>query len=282
MNELQEKRDITLTPRRIVNLKLRATVLAIQEKIQSMPESLGKDPFPLKHSFADGLYIRKIFIPRGMLVVGSLHRDSYLNVILSGDISVMTEEGIKRVVGPTEIVSPAGNKRFGYSHEDTVWITVHKNPENITDIDVLEDMILIDDYEDVSEKVVDIDATFEKFIGEVAYEGFDVEFFRRLTLEVFSREKPGFWSDWTEEQQKKYMSGDWEDFSRSRGYSEEEIEMCGEWIALREYAEKIDLNPFDMIRDITLDFALKNIEADKKGEIMLSSHIPTSKKTPYK
>lgn len=40
----------------------------------------------------------------------------------------------------------------------------------------------------------------------------DVFKFRELTARVIVGEKPGFWSDWTPEQQALYTSGDWRAF----------------------------------------------------------------------
>ncbi len=272
-------------PKRVINADIRRTILAIEAKIKSMPESLGEDCFPLEHSFAEGVYIRKIVMPKGHFIVGKLHRHSYLNVILSGDVSVLTEEGAKRVRGPGYVISPPGTKRFGYTHEETVWLTVHANPDNITDIDILEDLIHAKDFSEIPDCLIEVgENAIYDFSDEIAVidgESFNIEKFRALTKEVFSKEKDGFWSDWTKEQQDLYMSGDWESFSRSRGYTENEIERLRLWIDVLEEGERLGLSPLDKIRDITTEFALKNIEKDKRGEILLSSHIPSSKKVPY-
>ena len=113
---------------------------------------------------------------------------------------------------------------------------------------------------------------------ELMEKRFDVETFRELTSKVISKEKAGFWSDWTKEQQEIYRSGDWKAFSVSRGYSEEEIADMANWISMMEEGEKRGLAPLDAIRDITGEAALKNLKMDAKGEILLSSHIPSSKK----
>ena len=121
-------------------------VSAVRDKMTTMPGVLGKNPFPLKHSFAEGLYIREIFIPKGHLCIGGGHYDSYVNFVVSGDMSIITEEGVNRVKGPQMIVSPAGSQRMGYSHEDTVWVTVHANVDNERDLDILDKRLHYDDY----------------------------------------------------------------------------------------------------------------------------------------
>lgn len=270
-------------PKRIINMDLRKAIVAIEAIIKGMDGALGEDPFLLKHSFAKGIYIREITIPKGYFLVGKLHKDNYLNYILSGDMSVLTEGGVNRVRGSSWTVSPNGTKRFGYSHEETVWVTVHPNPEEIRDIKKLEDQIHVKDYDDLS-GIIDVGKCKELdyFLDVITIEPFDIAKFREITKTIFEHEKPGFWSDWTKEQQELYLSGDWEAFSKSRGYSEKEISDLRTWINMKEDGERRGLNPLETIRDLSLEVALKNIENDKNGEILLSSHIPSSHKIPYK
>ena len=102
----------------------------------------------------------------------------------------------------------------------------------------------------------------------------EVDRFRALTRRVFDAEKPGFYSDWTTEQKSLYDSEDWKGFSRSRGYSEEEISECALWMEMIEQGKKEGFNPFGFIQDMSVEIAARNIAADKKGEILKSSHLP--------
>lgn len=260
--EITEKKD-----------QYRKTVAVLEAAIKNMPAALGEDPFPLTHEFADGLYIRKITIPAGYFVVGKLHPESFVSFIESGDMSILTEDGIKRVSGPCTQISQRDTKRFGYSHTDTVWYTVHANPTNEQDIDKLDKMIHVDD---------PYVAQFKEIMPE-EFEGipFDAKRFRELTLAVFSHEKHGFWSDFSEEERASYMSGDWESFSRLRGYSDAEIEELREWLTMKEEAESRGINPLAVSRDIIIGYALRNIMQDTRNEIAMTSHIPTLAKTPY-
>ena len=88
------------------------------------------------HHFADGLYGRELFIPAGTIITGKMHKGRHLNVLAKGDITVWTEQGMKRLQAPAVIVSEPGTKRVGYAHTDTVWITVHASEE--TDLGALE------------------------------------------------------------------------------------------------------------------------------------------------
>lgn len=104
----------------------RDRVNAIEEMMLEMPQV----KMPVKHHFSQGIYGRELFIPKGTVLTGKIHKYPQMNVLMAGDISVLTENGVKRVKPPFLIVSPAGTKRIAYAHEDTVWLTVHGTEEN--------------------------------------------------------------------------------------------------------------------------------------------------------
>lgn len=76
---------------------------------------------PTKHHFAPGLYAREMFIPKGTVLTGAIHKVEHLSLFV-GDITVWTDGGMKRLTGHHTFVSKAGAKRVGYAHEDT-WCT---------------------------------------------------------------------------------------------------------------------------------------------------------------
>lgn len=103
---------------------------------------------PLEHHFAPGLYARQIVIPAGTLVTGKIHLHDDISVLLSGEIDVLTQDGFKRMVGPCTFVSKAGVKKLGYAHTDVVWTTIHHNPNDVTDIEQLEAVLVTNERED--------------------------------------------------------------------------------------------------------------------------------------
>jgi len=117
----------------------------LREKLDALELEMKKCPqveIPPRHYFAQGLYAREITIPAGTLLTGKIHRTQHLNIISQGDISVLTEQGPKRVQAPCTLVSPPGTKRVGYAHSDTVWTTIHANPTEETDVEVLESLLI--------------------------------------------------------------------------------------------------------------------------------------------
>lgn len=91
---------------------------------------------PVKDYFSKGVYAREIFIPKGTVITGKIHKYTNLNIMSQGEMSVMTEDGIKRVKAPFTIVSPPGTRRVAYAHEDTIWTTIHGTDK--TDVDDIE------------------------------------------------------------------------------------------------------------------------------------------------
>jgi hypothetical protein len=123
--------------------EMRTLILGLEEIMFSMPNHLEGDDFNAitKHHFEQGVYMRELFIPKGMVLTGKIHKTKHLNILSAGKITVWTEEGMKTLTAPAVIRSEPGIKRVGYAHEDSVWITVHQNPSDERDIKKVEDRL---------------------------------------------------------------------------------------------------------------------------------------------
>lgn len=116
--------------------EMRASVQRLEQALLERPH-LDVDALTTHH-FSDGIYMRELFIPAGHVCVGKIHKAEHLNILLRGTIQVVTEHGVKELTGPCVIQSSAGIKRAGYAITDTVWMTVHPNPDNERDLVKLE------------------------------------------------------------------------------------------------------------------------------------------------
>ena len=99
----------------------------------------------VEHFFADGLYGRRLKIPAGTLLMGKLQRKSNITIQLYGDIEVTTDSGPKRIVGHSVFTAPEMTKRIGWTHMETVWLTVHATTE--TDIEKIEQDLIIPEWD---------------------------------------------------------------------------------------------------------------------------------------
>lgn len=130
---------------------------AIRKEIQQFQTALAKIPgayfgdtdnCPLRHSFGGGMYMREIFIPKGHLVVGKIHKHTHPNFLLKGKVLVITEgEGKQQLDAPLALMSQPGTKRVVLALEDTWWVTVHKTES--TDLAEIENEVIAKDYDEL-------------------------------------------------------------------------------------------------------------------------------------
>ncbi len=144
---------------------IRKDIMALESAMRKRTDIVIGDSqlFPLKHTFSDGVYVREIFIPKGSLIVGKIHKHSHPNFLMKGDVSVMTEEGPKRLKAPLSMISPAGTKRVVYAHEDTVWVTIHLNIGNTKDLKKIEKRIIAKNYAELP----NVDNKLLDFVNQV-------------------------------------------------------------------------------------------------------------------
>ncbi len=152
----------------------RSDIMGMEQLLLSHPDVyLGDSELcPLTHSFADNIYVREMKIPAGTAIVGSIHKHSHPNFILSGTIRVVTEFGYKEISGPTYMISEPGTKRACVAVTDTVWVTVHHNPTDTRDVEFIKNNIIADDYEDYerfkSTKANPVISFFKKLIKKIS------------------------------------------------------------------------------------------------------------------
>lgn len=115
--------------------------------IENVMKTYDQIEIPVEHSFVDGAYIRKITIPKGTLLVSRYHKHEQLDVMLSGSMTVVSENGITNIKAPYMNISKCGMKRVGYAHDDVVWVDIHRTKE--TDIKKLEENLYTDDFDEM-------------------------------------------------------------------------------------------------------------------------------------
>lgn len=112
-----------------------------QEILECVPAEM-----PLQHFFADGLYARALMIPKHCVLTGAIHKREHINILVKGDITVVTEDGPRRIQAPCVMVSRPGTKRAGFAHEDSLWITVHACEAK--DVEAAEQLLVTNDYDE--------------------------------------------------------------------------------------------------------------------------------------
>jgi len=116
-------------------LEVRATIDALEASIKAsiatgeLEQSIfdggtseGSDQ--CKHYFAQGVYVRTLLIPAGTVVVGRIHKQSRVCLILTGKCRFVDEYQDREVVAPWVGEFEAGSKTAVYAITDTLWAAV--------------------------------------------------------------------------------------------------------------------------------------------------------------
>lgn len=99
----------------------------------------------VKHTFAEGMYIRELFIPKGVLVVGKRHRKKTMNMLVKGKMTIYDEHKSFEVEAPFMAETEPFTKKCGFAHEDSIWVNIHVTNE--TDLDIIEKQFIIEESE---------------------------------------------------------------------------------------------------------------------------------------
>lgn len=98
----------------------------------------GVDPgCVLRHAFCDGMYVREFTMPAGSIILSRIHRFEHVFVIRTGAVRVITHDADKEYVAGDMGITLPGTQRILLNHQQTTWVTIHRNPDNIRDPEVL-------------------------------------------------------------------------------------------------------------------------------------------------
>lgn len=99
---------------------------------------------PLIHRFQDDnkVYLREIYMPANIYVIGHEHKFEHYNIVVSGRAKVLFDGKVHDIVAGNTFRSGPGVRKVLRIDEDMRWITVHHNPTGETDIRVLEDKLV--------------------------------------------------------------------------------------------------------------------------------------------
>lgn len=135
---------------RIVPVR-RAQIAALENKLREYPDAITDFTAQTEHYFAHGVYGRRFYMPKGFVVVGKIHRYNCINVLAQGRVVVTSSTDD---VPPGSVIEPGtvwvslpGTQRAVLALEDSVWVTSHPNPENHTDVALLEHELICKGYD---------------------------------------------------------------------------------------------------------------------------------------
>lgn len=152
MNKIEKRQEHNVSTSREIILELQQYLVDRADGV-NIVKGRVTDMFPLKHTFADNLYLRQMSMQKNSFLVGAIHKHLHVWFLLTGHITVVTEESTEEYFAPCYTVSTPGSKRVIFANEDSIFVNVHKNPDNTEDIDVLDKQIVCDTWEEYNEYI---------------------------------------------------------------------------------------------------------------------------------
>ena len=150
-----KKNKLTLSKRKEIQ-KLQDDLISIADGVNVEGDGqtiLHSVNFPLKHTFADGIYVRQMDMKIGSAVIGAIHNHLHVWFLLTGHLAVATEDSIEEFVAPCYVLATPGSKRVIYAMEESIFVNIHKNPNNIKDINELESEIVSKTFEEYEQYI---------------------------------------------------------------------------------------------------------------------------------
>lgn len=120
------------------NLGHMPRILELERKILHDSNLEEEKSVPYTHHFLDGgVYVRSMFVEKGRLIVGRLHKQESVSIMSQGVMKILDVNGVNTVSAPFISKDKAGMKRVGYALEDCTFINIFKT--DCTDLDTIED-----------------------------------------------------------------------------------------------------------------------------------------------
>lgn len=109
----------------------------------AMLDRFNKIDCPLAHTFMPGLYMREIFMPKGSKVTSKIHKHRHPYFVLKGTVRVWIDGmGWQLIKAPFKGITEPGTRRVLDVLEDTIWVTVHSNPDDTEDLSIIEERLI--------------------------------------------------------------------------------------------------------------------------------------------
>lgn len=110
------------------------------EQVESHLLDLPQVECPVAHHFGPGIYIREVTLPAGTIAIGHAQRFEHLNIMLTGAVAMVGDDGQTKVLRAPMIFVGKPGRKLGYVLETCIWQNVYATDER--DIDKLEAMFL--------------------------------------------------------------------------------------------------------------------------------------------
>ena len=145
------KNEISLGSRKSI-LEFQKALIKKSDEIDIVTHQ-NSTHFPLKHTFADGIYVREMLMEKDSVVVGAIHKHLHVWFLLTGNISVATEDSSVDYNAPCYVLPTPGTKRVIKANQKSTFINIHKNPTDSQNVEWLEKEIVAKDFKEYEEYI---------------------------------------------------------------------------------------------------------------------------------
>jgi len=114
-------------------------MMQLAELMRQRKGQFAVDP-QIEHHFSDGLYAKRMVIPKGFEAGQHAHKYSHLSILAKGRVLVKTDAAQKEYTAPACIEIKSGVNHTIQALEDAEWFCIHATDE--TDAEKI-DQILI-------------------------------------------------------------------------------------------------------------------------------------------
>src|SRR6185312_10005822 len=121
----------------LIKSNLSEEAIAFKNSMEAYVVGLTEEGFelvdsPLKHEFTNGLYIREVFMQKGLRIVTKVHRTNHPFMVSKGKVLVGAYENGEYsetlIEAPYKGITQPGTFRILYIIEDCTWTTYHPLP----------------------------------------------------------------------------------------------------------------------------------------------------------
>jgi len=87
------------------------------------------------HLFTPGLYVRQLIVPAGTMFTGLKHKSQHPFILIGGVVEIIDHDSRQIFEAPHMGITLEGTKRVAFAHTEVTWLTIHANPNDITNPD---------------------------------------------------------------------------------------------------------------------------------------------------
>jgi len=89
------------------------------------------------HILSDGVYIKAFIVPKGLKLYTKRFPDNHISILAKGSVLMDNGHENLKITAPMNVKIDAMTRYKIITLEDSVWYCVHANPDNETDLKVL-------------------------------------------------------------------------------------------------------------------------------------------------